>query len=97
MHFQMVYLLGLLQNLNKVCLLKLFFFYDPANVGHPVNLSYNSIHEELSRTRTRLIDLFIGAEMGAESGFISQTNQFATIDHVKPISFQLLITWFWNY
>ena len=30
----------------------------------------------------RLIDLFIGAEMGAESGF-----------H-KPISFQVLITWF---
>ena len=51
-HFQMICLLGLLQNLNKVCHLKLFFFYDPANVGHPVNLSYNSIYEEFSRTRT---------------------------------------------
>ena len=30
----------------------------------------------------RLIDLFIRAEMGAESGFISQTNQFPSIDHV---------------
>ena len=30
----------------------------------------------------RLIDLFIGAEMGAESGFISQTNQFPSINHV---------------
>ena len=30
----------------------------------------------------RLIDLFIGAEMGAESGFISQTNQVPSIDHV---------------
>ena len=52
MHLQMICLLGQLQNLNKVCVLKLFFFYDPANVGHPVNLSYNSIHEEFSRTRT---------------------------------------------
>ena len=34
----------------------------------------------------RLIDLFIGAEMGAESGFISQTNQVPSIDHVA-----------WNY
>ena len=38
----------------------------------------------------RLIDLFIGAEMGAESGFISQTSQFPSIDHVvkeiiKPV------------
>ena len=84
MHFQMICLLGLLQNLNKVCLLKLFFFYDPANVGHPVNLSYNSIHEELAELalNKRLIDLFIGAEMGAESGFISQTNQSPSIDHV---------------
>ena len=52
MHFKMICLLGLLQNLHKVCPLKLFFFYDPANVGHPVNLSYNSIHEEFSRTHT---------------------------------------------
>ena len=29
-----------------------------------------------------LIDLFIGAEMGAESGFISQTSQFQSIDHM---------------
>ena len=48
----MISLLGLLQNLNKVSLLKLFFFYDPANVRHPDNLSYNSIHEEFSRTHT---------------------------------------------
>ena len=84
MHFEMICLLGLLQNLNKVCLIKLFIFYDPANVGHPVNLSYNSIHEEFSRTRTiqALNDLFIGAEMGAESGFISQTNRVPSIDHV---------------
>ena len=52
MYFQMICLLGLLQNLNKVCLLELFFFYDPGNVGHPVDLSNNSIHEEISRIRT---------------------------------------------
>ena len=27
-------------------------------------------------------NLLIGAEMGAESGFISQTNQFPSIGHV---------------
>ena len=56
MHFQMfclmICLLGLLQNLNKICFLKLLFFWDPSTVGHPVNLSYNSILEELSQTRT---------------------------------------------
>ena len=56
MHFQMICLLGKLQNL-KVCVLKLFFFYGPANLGHPVKLSYYNIYEEFSRTRT--IDLFI--------------------------------------
>ena len=73
-----------MQNLNKVCVLKLFFFYDPANVGHPVNLSYNSVHEGLAELALykRLIGLFIGTEMGAESGFISQTNQFPSIDQV---------------
>ena len=39
-------------NLYKVCFLKLFFFWDPAIVGHPVNLSYNSISEKFRRTRT---------------------------------------------
>ena len=52
MHFQMICLLGKLQNLNKVCFLKRFFFWDPATVEHPVNLSYKSIPEEFSRTRT---------------------------------------------
>ena len=48
MHFQMICLLGLQQNLNKVCLLKLFFFYDPANAGYPVNLSYMKSSAELT-------------------------------------------------
>ena len=30
----------------------------------------------------RLIDLFISAEIGAESGFISQTYKFPSIDQV---------------
>ena len=80
----MICLLGKLQNLKEVCLLKLFSFYDPANIGHPVNLNYNSIHEELAELALykRLIDLFISAEIRAESGFISQTIQFPSIDHV---------------
>ena len=87
MHFQVISLLGELQNLNKVCFLILFFYKDPATVGHPVNLSYNSIPEEFSRNPTifqasiwsvyRLFDLFIGAE----SRFFSQTNRFPSIDH----------------
>ena len=69
-----------MQNLNKVCFLELFLFLDPAIVGHPVNLSYNSIPEELGKLAPfkRLIDLFIGAE----SRFFPQTNQFPIIDHV---------------
>ena len=65
MHFQMICLmiclLGKLQNLNKVCFFKLFFFWDPATVGHLVNRSYNSIPEEFSQLAPFkcLIDLFL--------------------------------------
>ena len=79
MHFQMICFLGQLQNLNKVCFLKLFFFWNPTTIGHPVpwfTIVYRKSLAELAPFK-HLIDLFIGAK----SEFFSQT-----------ISFQVLIT-----
>ena len=80
----MICLLGLLQNLNIVVSSDSSSFMIQPTQDTPltwVTLVYMKSSAELALYK-RLIDLFIGAEMGAESAFISQTSQFPSIDHV---------------